>query len=239
MQRVGPGRQIHCRTNCRHSAKLRWTVAAPLPRQLQNQIAAHGKPNQHEARNSIALDQVARHRRHIGGTAGVVKRRRHNDPCRRSCAGSCAPHSCPLPARSARCPACIAIRSIPPARAQRSASARSPLLLPVTVAEHGNAGFHLDQALFGRGQIDSAREEKRRREFARVRLATRGVDGRREGTNAGGFSVTPSSNSVLMEVPGVIAPVGKISCGPSLRSSPQIDSNRRSHLHGSDPHADF
>ncbi len=69
MQRVGPSRQIDRGTNRRHSAELRRTFAAPLPRQLQNQIAAHGKTDEHETGNSVALNQVARHRRDVLGAA--------------------------------------------------------------------------------------------------------------------------------------------------------------------------
>src|ERR1700683_1597433 len=56
MQRIRAGRQVHRRTNRRYRAKLRWTVASPLSRQLQHKIATHRKPNQHEARNSVALN---------------------------------------------------------------------------------------------------------------------------------------------------------------------------------------
>ena len=35
-----------------------------------------------------------------------------------------------------------------------------PVLLPVTVAQHRNARFHFDQALFGGRQVDSAREKE-------------------------------------------------------------------------------
>src|ERR1039458_6359415 len=37
---------------------------------------------------------------------------------------------------------------------------RAPRLLPVTVTEHGNPRFHFDQTLFGRWQLDSAREKE-------------------------------------------------------------------------------
>src|SRR5579863_5196446 len=37
---------------------------------------------------------------------------------------------------------------------------RAPVLLPVTVAKHGNAGLHVDQTMFRRGQVDAAWEKK-------------------------------------------------------------------------------
>ena len=37
---------------------------------------------------------------------------------------------------------------------------RSPVFLPVTVAQHRNAGFHFDQALLSCLQVDSPRKKK-------------------------------------------------------------------------------
>src|ERR1700683_2802372 len=57
VNRVAASRQIDRRTNRRHPAKLRRTVGSPFAREFQNQIVAHGKANQHEAMNYVALDQ--------------------------------------------------------------------------------------------------------------------------------------------------------------------------------------
>ena len=76
MQRIRSRRQIHRRTDRRYPPKFRRPVAAPLPSQFQHQVTAHGKPNQHEPSHSVALHNLARHRRHIPRTAGVIKRRR-------------------------------------------------------------------------------------------------------------------------------------------------------------------
>ena len=48
---------------------------APLAGELENEIAAHGVADQRHALQAEALGEMAHHRAHVGGAAGVIERR--------------------------------------------------------------------------------------------------------------------------------------------------------------------
>jgi len=76
VQRVGRGCQIHRRADCDHGAELRGPLVAPLPCELQHQIAAHGKSDQDESGDAVIFNDVLRHGGHVARKAGVVERGR-------------------------------------------------------------------------------------------------------------------------------------------------------------------
>jgi len=74
VQSIGAGGEIDDRTDRGHCNE-RWT-RAPLAGQFEHHVAAHGVANQRHALEAETLGEVANHRAHIGGAAGVKERRR-------------------------------------------------------------------------------------------------------------------------------------------------------------------
>ena len=74
VQSIGAGGEIDDRTDRGHCNE-RWT-RAPLAGQFEHHVAAHGVANQRHALEAETLGEVANHRAHICGAAGVKERRR-------------------------------------------------------------------------------------------------------------------------------------------------------------------
>ena len=84
---IGAGGQIDGRANGGDGDERR--LRAPLAGELEHQIAAHGVADQRHALEAETLCEVANHRAHVAGAAGVIERGSERIACRRSCACSC------------------------------------------------------------------------------------------------------------------------------------------------------
>src|SRR5713101_883242 len=73
MQGVRGGGEIHGRADRGHGSKLCWPRGSPLPRQLEHQVATHGKPRQRQARDAVLIDQILGYGRHILGASRMVE----------------------------------------------------------------------------------------------------------------------------------------------------------------------
>ena len=175
MQRVRRRRQIDRRTTRRDRSKLRRRLRSPLSRQLQHDVAAHREADQRQARNAVARDDLARHRRDIVRQPRVIEHRSERVRAA-TVALVVADHIHPRGQRllgDAEHVLRIA-RPFEPVHNNDGQRVRS-IRLPVAVAKHLDAGRDFDQPLLRRRQMKTSRDQESWRPSARVRRATSGA----------------------------------------------------------------
>lgn len=73
VERIGGGSEVHRRTDSGNGFEFGWTLRSPFAGEFENEIAAHGKSDERETGDAIALENVPRDGCDIGGEARVVE----------------------------------------------------------------------------------------------------------------------------------------------------------------------
>jgi hypothetical protein len=124
VQGVGAGGQVDSRADRGHGAQRR--LAAPLPGQLQHQVAAHRVARQRHSLQAEPLRIMAHHHAHIGRESGVIERGRQR--LRAAAGAHVHAHHVPagLPRRVRRLPECSLSPTSLPGREPAPKSAVQP-----------------------------------------------------------------------------------------------------------------
>ena len=151
VQSVGAGSQVDGRTDRSHGAERR--PVAPLPGQLQHQVAAHGVAHQRHPLQAVQPGKMIHHRAHVAGEPGVVERGRQRVRVR-AVAHVHADHvAARIPCARGNALNVAGVGRAFKAMNQHHREPRGPLRLglPVAMAQHAAAirGIHLDR--FGDG----------------------------------------------------------------------------------------
>jgi hypothetical protein len=140
VQSIGAGRQIDGRADRGHGAQRR--PAAPLPGQLQHQVAAHGVAHQRHPLQAEALRIVAHHRAHVAGKPGVVERGRQRIRAA-AVAHVHADHvAAGIPGARGNALNVARVPTSPQARGPAPASAAAPVLAPAASGNGTARGCH-------------------------------------------------------------------------------------------------
>lgn len=160
VERIGGGSEVHRRTDSSDGFEFAWTLRSPFAGEFENEIATHGKSDERETGDAIALENVPRDRCYIGGEARVVER------------GSAVIHAAAIAlvhqddvhagSESVACDAEHVLGFGGPFEAVNGDDGLrlSAVGLPSAPAADFESRGDLDQALFGGRKMDATRSEK-------------------------------------------------------------------------------
>src|SRR5689334_19484392 len=160
MERIGRRPQVHSGTNANHAAKFCGRRTAPFACQFQNQVPAHRKSSESDPAELAIADQRMSDLRHIARAPRVIEGR---SECVGPAAGSLV-HANHIHARGKPfCGYSHSVRRV--ARPFQSmddddGERLGAIRLPMAVAKHLNASFHLNEALFRRRQMQLTLQKK-------------------------------------------------------------------------------
>lgn len=160
MQGVGRRREIDRGTTHSNRAQLRRSLRSPLAREFQNDVSTHREADEREMRNAVVRDDLSRNGSNVSGKTGMIK---HGSKVVGAAAVALVEtddvHSSSQSLFGDAEHVLGIARTFEAVHDDDGESARA-IGLPVTVAEHFDAGLDFDEALLGAGQMKAARDHE-------------------------------------------------------------------------------